>query len=212
MTAHDLRNIINGIYGLNQLVTDKLNGHLDTEIKQLLDLISKQCETGIELTTGLVYSYQQSYFSVNKLLKELQKIHCYRANKKNIQLAITLPDKEIYIQTARSKLIRVLDNLLDNAVKFTPREGKVSINLAQKENKAIITISDTGIGIPNSFNSVIFDKQPQIQRTGTENEPSTGLGLYISKQLIDELNGKIWFDSKENIGTTFYLSLETTEQ
>ncbi|HDR50950.1 MAG TPA: ATP-binding protein [Mariniphaga anaerophila] len=74
--------------------------------------------------------------------------------------------------------------------------------------KAIISISDTGIGIPADFHPLIFNKFPQTQRPGTENEPSTGLGLYISKQLTEELQGNLWFRSVENRGTTFYLSLD----
>lgn len=213
LTAHDLRNIINGIYGLNNLVADKLKGNSDPEIHQLTELINSQCELGLDLTSGLVKSYKQSCFSANKLLTELQQIYQYRANKKAISLTTILPENETFLQTERSKLIRVLDNLLDNSIKFTTKKGKVTLNLTQTEDKKIIiSITDTGIGIPDNFHFSLFDKKPHIQRIGTENEPSTGLGLYISKQLMDELNGKIWFESKENIGTTFYLSLNSTDK
>lgn len=209
LTAHDLRNIINGIYGLNRLLADKLNGLSDPEIHELTGLITSQCELGTELTTGLLLSYQRSNFMLNRLLSELQRLHQYRADRKEIVLTVSLPDKELYVRTERTKLIRILDNLLDNAVKFTPRQGQITISLTEQENKAFISVSDTGIGIPEHLQALLFDRQPQIQRQGTENEPSSGLGLYISKQLSEELNGELWFDSKENTGTTFYLSLDT---
>jgi two-component system sensor histidine kinase VicK len=103
----------------------------------------------------------------------------------------------------------VLDNLVNNGIKFTPRQGQIILGLKLHDKKVIISVTDTGIGIPADFYPLIFNKLPQIQRPGTENEPSTGLGLYISKQLTDELRGNLWFRSAENKGTTFYLSLST---
>ncbi|WP_051590719.1 sensor histidine kinase [Flavobacterium daejeonense] len=212
LAAHDFRNIINGIYGLNQLLSEKLNRDADPEIQEYLKLIATQCELGTELTSGLILPYQQSWFNLNELLTELQQTHQHRANSKNITLTVSFSNKDIYLRTDRTKLIRVLNNLFDNALKFTPRKGLITTKLTQQDNKALISIIDTGIGIPKSFHSTLFDKQPQTERTGTENEVSTGLGLYISKKLTEELNGQLWFESTENNGTTFHLSIDKTNK
>ncbi len=209
LAAHDLKSILARIYGLNDFLLDKLNGHADPEFAELTGLISSQCKLGMDITAGLVLSYKQNIFSLNDLLAKQARLYKYQADRKNIKLSIELFDKDVYVQNQSELFIRVLDNLFDNAVKFTARHGSIKIALHQQDNKAIISVSDTGIGIPENFHTLLFDRQGYHQRTGTENEPSTGLGLYISKQLTEEMTGQLWFESKEHIGTTFYLSLDT---
>ncbi|MGG7036823.1 MAG: sensor histidine kinase [Flavobacterium sp.] len=208
LTAHDLKSILARIYSLNDFLQDKLNGHTDPEFEELTGLISSQCKLGMNITEGLVLSYNRDVFSLNDLLTKQALLYKYQADHKNIRLNVELSDKEIYVQNQSDLLTRVLDNLLDNSLKFTTRQGQITIGLGQQDTKAIISVSDTGIGISEYIQPLLFDRQPQIQRKGTENEPSTGLGLYISKQLTEELNGQLWFESKEHIGTTFYLSLD----
>ena len=210
MTAHDLRSIIGGIYGLTQIIEEKLEERPNPEIKQLTELITKQCELGIDVSTGLVKDYKQDIYSLNELLASQANLYQYKATRKNIKLDTDFPDEEIYAKTKPGLLIRVLDNLFDNAVKFTPRKGQVTLGLKRQGQRAVIFIKDTGIGIPADFHHQLFKKHKQTHRPGTENEPSTGLGLAISNQLTKELKGKLWFKSTENKGTTFYLSLSSS--
>jgi two-component system sensor histidine kinase VicK len=209
MTAHDFRNIIGGISGLVHILEEKLNGHPDPEIRELTGLIVSQCELGIDISTGLVKDYKQDICSLKELLNTQAHIYQYKAARKKITVNTDFVVQDIYVQTKPGILIRVLDNLVNNAIKFTPRGGNIIVGLKLRNKKAIIFVTDTGIGIPPDFRPLLFNKLRQIQRPGTENEPSTGLGLYISKQLTKELKGKLWFDSTENKGTTFYLSLST---
>lgn len=209
MTAHDFRSIIGSIYGLTYILEEKLKEHPDPEIKELTGLIATQCELGIDVATGLVKDYKQDICSLKELLTTQANLYQYKAAQKNITLHTDFPVPNVYVQTKAGLLIRVLDNLFDNALKFTPRQGHIIIGLKLRGQKAIISVKDTGIGIPLGFRPLIFGKCRQIQRPGTENEPSTGLGLFISKQLTKELQGKLWFKSAENIGTTFYLSLSS---
>ncbi|MFN3664575.1 MAG: sensor histidine kinase [Sediminibacterium sp.] len=210
LTAHDLRSIFSGIYGLNNILADKLKMQADPELFELIKLISSQCELGLDVISGLVKSYQLSYFSLNKLISDLLYTYRYQADLKEITLEISLPDREIYISSERVKLVRVLNNLLDNAIKFTHRFGSITISLKQENNQITIEVRDTGIGIPNSFYSDLFSKRPKIQRQGTEDEPTTGLGLYICKQLITDLKGHLSFRSVEHKGTTFNIILDAS--
>lgn len=209
MTAHDFRNIIGGIFGLTHILEEKLTGHPDPEIKELTGLIAMQCELGMDISTGLVQDYKQDICSLKKLLTTQVHIYQYEAGRKKITVNTDFVVHDIYVQTKPGILIRVLDNLVNNAIKFTPRGGNIIIGLKLRDNKAIIFVTDTGIGIPPDFRPLLFNKLRQTQRPGTENEPSTGLGLYISKKLVEELQGKLWFRSVENKGTTFYLALST---
>lgn len=211
MTAHDLRGVIARIYGLNLLVEEEAKEHPDKELKKLTALITSQCKLGIDLTAGLVDAYKESICSLTELLTRHIALYRYQAENKGIELTTDIPKMDIYVKTRHVPLIRVLDNLFDNAVKFTPRYGSIKIILTQADNKAVISITDTGIGIPKSFQPMLFEKNIQTQRPGTENESSTGLGLYIIKQLTEELKGTIWYESIENRGTTFYVSLDSRQ-
>lgn len=208
ITAHDLRSVISSIHGLNLILKEKLAGHADVEFQELTGLISSQCEFGLNITGEMVKSYKWDIISLNNLLVKHTRLYKYQAEGKNITLNIELAEKDIYVQTEADLLTRLLDNLFDNAMKFTPRRGSIKIALQQQDNKAVISVTDTGIGIPEKYQLLLFDRQADVQRVGTENEPSTGLGLYISQQLIKELNGELRFESKEYLGTTFYISLD----
>ena len=210
-TAHDLRSIIARIYGLNLLVEEKVQEHPGKELRKLTALIKSQCQQGLDLTTGLVDTYKASLCSLTALLTRQITLYRYQAENKGIELTTDIPHKDIYVETYPVSLIRILDNLFDNAVKFTPRFGSIKITLTPVDNEAVISFSDSGIGIPESFEPLLFEKDIQTQRPGTENERSTGLGLYSIKQMVKELNGSIWYESIENSGSTFYVSLKSRQ-
>ena len=100
----------------------------------------------------------------------------------------------------------VFRNLLTNAVKFTRPEGTITINAYRVDNKIIISVSDTGIGIPDSNRDGLFTLN-SITTEGTRQEKGTGLGLLLCKEFVEKNNGRIWFETEEQKGTTFYFSL-----
>jgi two-component system sensor histidine kinase VicK len=108
-------------------------------------------------------------------------------------------------------LARVLDNLLSNAVKFTHPGGQITLSLQQEANKVILKVRDNGVGIPQSLQGSVFEKFTKANRSGTEGETTTGLGLFIAKQIVEWHNGKIWLESREGEGTTFYVELPLGE-
>jgi two-component system sensor histidine kinase VicK len=101
-----------------------------------------------------------------------------------------------------------LENLISNAVKFTHAGGEVRISLKNKAQKVLMQVSDTGIGIPSKWQKNIFDKFTKANRKGTQGETTTGLGLYIVKQIVDLHKGKIWVESEENKGTSFFIEFK----
>lgn len=209
LAAHDLRGVIARISGLHGLLQAKVNAHPDLNVQELTGMIATQCKLGIDITSGIVRTYKQDLCSLNDLLATQIHLYKYQADRKNITLTVDLPDKNVCVHTKTGLLIRILDNLFDNAIKFTTQHGNIKTTLRQEGNKALISVQDTGIGIPENIQHQLFEKHRQTQRLGTENEASTGLGLYICKQIIEELKGELWFNSIENVGTTFYISLET---
>jgi signal transduction histidine kinase len=107
------------------------------------------------------------------------------------------------------KLWRVFSNLISNAIKFSPEKSKINVTLEMKGEEAIIAIRDHGIGIPENLQDKIFSMSPDAKRKGTAGEPSFGLGLAICKQIVEANNGKIWFESEVNKGTSFFVSFSS---
>jgi two-component system sensor histidine kinase VicK len=133
----------------------------------------------------------------------------FKAQNKSIQIEVRFPKEPVYGWVDPEKFRRVLENLVSNALKFSKPEGKVIITLKKEGGKALILIQDHGIGIPAKLLPSIFNKFTQARRIGTQGEPTTGLGLYIVKQIIEKQGGKIWVESQEDVKTTFYIQLNS---
>ena len=101
----------------------------------------------------------------------------------------------------------ILINLFSNAFKFTPKGGKIDFETKKKDDIILLTVSDSGCGIPRRQQSKIFTKFFRADTARELDTKGTGLGLYIVKALVEALNGKIWFESKEGQGTIFYLAV-----
>jgi two-component system sensor histidine kinase VicK len=129
------------------------------------------------------------------------------AQTKGINLDFHYPEGPVYASVNPDKFTRALSNLLSNAVKFTRAGGQVTISLQNKGHRALLQVSDNGIGIPEHLQASIFQKFTRAIRLGTQGEATTGLGLYIVKQIVEKHKGKIWVESQENVGTTFYMEL-----
>ena len=107
------------------------------------------------------------------------------------------------------KLLRmVIQNLFSNAIKYTPDGGKIAVQLIMEDSNSItLRIADTGYGIPKNQYDKIFTKLFRADNVIGKDTEGTGLGLYIAKSIVEQSNGKLWFESEENVGTTFHVTL-----
>lgn len=144
-------------------------------------------------------------FSLSDLLNELVEISQKLAVQKKIKVEGRI-DKDIKIRGFTDRLSLGLLNIIDNAIKYTPQQGKITISLFKKKNNAVIQITDTGIGIPGRDLSSVFDRFYRGSNARDESG-GTGLGLSISKAIIEVLHGKISLKSQPQIGTTVTVSL-----
>jgi two-component system, OmpR family, sensor histidine kinase VicK len=115
--------------------------------------------------------------------------------------------ESLHINTDEVKLLQVVNNLASNAIKFSPSTESITICITDNDEEVIVSVRDSGIGIPQLIQPSIFERQPGAGRTGLNGEKSMGLGLSICKNLIQLMGGKIWFESAEGEGSTFYISL-----
>jgi two-component system sensor histidine kinase VicK len=105
----------------------------------------------------------------------------------------------------------VINNLISNSLKFTPDGGTISINLEERGEVVRISVSDTGIGIPEEYRESLFDKFSKARRPGLRGEASVGLGMSIIKTIVEWHQGKIWFDTEVNRGTTFCIEIPASK-
>ncbi len=116
-------------------------------------------------------------------------------------------EEKIYVPIDEYKFIQVINNLISNAIKFTPDGGVITVRIKPEKETVQISVSDTGVGIPEHLQEGLFEKFTKARRPGLKGEPSVGLGMSIIKTIVEWHGGKIWFESKENKGTTFHIEL-----
>ena len=131
------------------------------------------------------------------------------ANDKELRIDFVTNVPNVLIELNEGKFLRVINNLLVNAIKFSHRKEKitVSLNLQFERSSVIIKVRDHGIGVPDAMKSIIFAKFTKASRRGTEGEKSLGLGMSIVKRIVELHNGLIWLESNENEGTTVFIEL-----
>ena len=122
------------------------------------------------------------------------------------ELELDLPAAGVVVEADREKLFQVLLNLVDNAVKFSPDGGRISISARRRAESAEVRIADEGIGIPRADQQRIFSKFFRAEGTGPGVE-GTGLGLFLARGLLLAMGGRIWVESKEGRGSTFVFEL-----
>ncbi|ALO02897.1 cell wall metabolism sensor histidine kinase WalK [Lactiplantibacillus paraplantarum] len=115
--------------------------------------------------------------------------------------------RDLWVEIDTDKFTQVLDNIMNNAIKYSPDGGVVTCRLLETHNQVIISISDQGLGIPRADLAHVFDRFFRVDKARSRAQGGTGLGLAISKEVVQMLGGRIWVDSVEGKGSTFYISL-----
>lgn len=210
IVAHDLRNPIGGIYGIAEMMLYE-EGRTK-EDREALEMIKTSGKLSLDLVSDLLLAHTKT----NELEKEPVNLgEMLRYCVDILQPKAALKEQQIDLQVKanlsilanQEKLWRVVSNLIANAIKFSPKGSSIQVNLQKEAQHALISVKDDGIGIPEELASKIFDMYTDAKRTGTAGEQSFGLGLAISKQLVEAQGGKLWFESKPGFGTTFYVEL-----
>jgi signal transduction histidine kinase len=210
--AHDLRNPLSGMIGLaNAIIEDESSD----ENKHMLKLLEATGVHSLEMINELLkYGLADENEAVSKqpldlkeLLRDSVELLQFKANEKKQTILFEGGDKPIITQINHEKIWRVFNNLIVNAIKFSHEQGIITVGIKTKGKKIIVSIADNGIGIPEKDKEKIFDMFTTAKKSGTNGEQPFGLGLSISKRIIENHNGKIWFDSVHEVGTTFYIEL-----
>ena len=213
--AHDLKTPFHSILGLSEIIKDEAK-HLDIEtVEQYAGIIHSTSKNTFQLLENLLdwariqrsqISFKPVSIILKKLVNEVVELMEEKSNSKMITVLNNIPDNQI-VSADEDMLKTVLRNLVSNALKFTPVNGKIEIHVVSKENSIEISVKDTGTGMKQDDISKIFKIGSSFSKRGTENENGTGLGLVLCKEFVEKQGGKIWVESEEGKGSTFTFSI-----
>jgi PAS domain S-box-containing protein len=213
--AHDLRSPFNGFLGLTQIMAEKLPDMTLDEIQEIAVTMRNSADNLYSLLENLLeWSLMQRGLTTfaPKLFLLMPKISgcmalALEAANKEIEICYDVPE-DLTIFADGNMLESVIRNLFSNAVKFTPRGGKILIAAKELTDKSIeISIKDTGIGMTKETIHNLFRLDINTSREGTEGESSTGLGLIICKDFIEKHGGTLHVESEEEKGSVFYFTI-----
>jgi len=211
--GHDLRGPIGAFQGLLQLLKNKEINQteflqfvpkLRTDIDNISFTLNNLLSWGQTQMNGTVT--QPSVVSIDLVVKDNINLLSEIASKKSIKMVSQLAENTLAWSDADQMDI-VIRNLLSNALKFTPKNGAVTINAHEKKEEWVVSIRDTGVGIDKETQDKIFAQNSNITTYGTDNEKGTGLGLSLCKEMVENNNGSIWVESVLRKGTCFFFTV-----
>lgn len=188
----------------------------DEKLQSSLSFIREMCERNLTLIRSMVNHefLKSSNVHIRKeranLVWEIEDIiRFYRRSplSQSKVFKLTYSAEKIYVYLDSMKFMQVINNLISNAIKFTKTGGTIALNLEDRPESVLISVSDDGVGIPQNIRPYVFEPGREGLRKGLKGEDSGGLGLGISKKIVELHEGKIYFVSEEGMGTTFYIEL-----
>jgi PAS domain S-box-containing protein len=215
IAAHDLKNPLSAIAGLAEVMLLAAQPNPD-EIREYATLIKESSERMFLLITNLLdvnaiesgnLKLSLQHIDIINLLKNLIKDYQARAISKNICLHFSAETQSCWIYSDENTVLQIMDNLISNAIKYSPIDKSVFIKVSILENVIYCSVRDEGQGISEADQQKLFGKFTRLTAKPTGGEHSTGLGLFIVKKLVDALHGQVWCESGLGIGTAFVVEL-----
>jgi len=218
IAAHQLRTPLSAIKWTLKMILDGDLGSLTKEQREFLEKTYQSNERIINLINDLLnvtrieegrYIYKPQTTEILPIIESLLKSYEGMIQKKNLTLELKKPPKLPKVKVDIEKISLAIQNLLENAIIYNVPNGKIEITLEDKGEEIQISVKDTGIGIPKDQQQRMFTKFFRGSNAMKIDTEGSGLGLFITKNIIDAHGGKIWFESEEGKGTTFYFTLPT---
>jgi signal transduction histidine kinase len=219
VVSHDLKGPFNRIFALVHLIS--LSGENFTEEqKEYLGKIHQIVADGLGMVRNLLDNRKfedkgidllPEKLDISAVVSSMVKNYSVLSEKKKIQIHLTAP-QQLVLTTDKMCLTRIMDNLLSNALKFSPPETNVYVIVREISEFIEIMVKDEGPGIPLSDQQKLFQKYQPLTPRPTGGESSTGLGLYLIQTMISKMGGEVFYETEENKGATFVIRLRKSEQ
>lgn len=218
--AHDLRGSLNPLRDLTRITAENFEIYSVPKLKEIIrmqfqttDNLSKLLETLLlwaRVQQGMIEYHPQQIDLENVITWNIQ-LALLSAKQKQIPLTSTVEKKTYLVYADFNMIDTIVRNLISNALKFTYSGGSVIIAAIANERDVTMSVADTGTGIPAEDLSKLFRIDAKYKQPGTNHEPGTGLGLILCKEFVEKHGGKIWVESEEGKGSTFYVSFPKAE-
>jgi len=217
VVTHELRTPLSALRGALDMLPRLLGEDLPAKAKRSLDLSLQGCERLTSLVNDLLevgkaesgsMSFNIQSCNVNDLLNRAVEMNAEYARQFHVSISFRPVSGDYIIQVDENRFQQIMANLLSNAAKFSPPDGVIRIGTDAENQELIINVTDHGSGIPPEFQKRIFQK---FARSHSE-KPGTGLGLNITKTMVEKMGGRIWFVSEEGEGTSFFIAFPLSSQ
>ncbi len=221
LASHQLRGPLSVIQGYISMILDQDYGEVPVQMRDPLErslrsskalglLISDYLDVAQIEKGQMEYVFEK--FNLSELLEEITSEFRLVSEKAGLDFEFNKNEQEIFIKADKNKIRQIISNIIDNAIKYTPK-GSVKISIQKDNHKTIIKVTDTGIGIEKEKVKEIFNKFARTSQAIKMNVTGTGLGLFVAKIMTEAQDGKIWVKSDGlNKGSTFYVSLPIAKE
>ncbi len=216
VVSHELRTPLTSIRGSLGLILGGVVGQFSDKAKNLLDIANNNCDRLLHLINDILdvekiesgkINFQMMPVDIAKIVKESITANYMYGEKFGVKIALVESVSGIIVNVDFDRMMQVMANLISNAVKFSKRGDSVDVAIKVLNNKVRVSITDYGSGIPLDFQPIIFQKFSQADAINTRGKGGTGLGLNISKSIIEKLGGSIGFITEPDKLTVFYFDL-----
>jgi two-component system sensor histidine kinase/response regulator len=213
--AHDLKSPFNSIIGFSDLLIEQIHNKDYRGIEESAEIIQQSSNRAMDLLMNLMeWSQSQTgrieftpkTLEVVSLINEIALLFDDIAGQKSITIKRSLPPNALVVAD-KAMISTVLRNLISNAIKFSYPDGEIVISAKEIKNELTVSVTDNGVGISKASINELFRIDKNHSTQGTLNEKGTGLGLLLCKEFVEKHGGKIWIESEEGIGSTFYFTL-----
>jgi signal transduction histidine kinase len=218
--SHELRTPLNAIIGFSEVLVDRMFGELNEKQEEYLKDIHASGQHLLSLINDILdlskieagrMELELADFDLPTAIDNALTLVRERAGRRGITLGCELDERVGMIQGDERKVKQVLLNILSNALKFTPEEGRIDVRAALKEGTVEISVTDTGVGIAPEDQEAIFEEFRQVG-TSDKKVEGTGLGLALSRRFVEMHAGLIWVQSEEGVGSTFTFTIPVRRQ
>ena len=219
--SHDIRGPVSSFHGVSRIIKYAVNSKHTDQLLEIAEEIDKSTDQMSALLDNLLKwaTQQQDHITIvpeklsaNELIKSAGEMFLNMAKSKNIELNFET-QSDVSLWADQNTTHTILRNLINNAIKFTPESGNVTVSLTTRDDQAVISVKDTGIGIDKDELSDLFELKAQKSKFGTSGEKGLGLGLQLVKEFAGMNNGRIEVESSVDAGSTFsiYIPLYDVE-
>ncbi len=215
LTSHEMKTPLGIIRGYAALLREGHYGDIDPQAKEIIGKIEFAAEDLVNLVDNVInlrkveegrMEYEMEDVDFVKLARQAAEELGHMATSKGLDMSFSAPDREIMVRADEQKLRHIIQNFLDNAVKYT-RKGYVRAKVIEEERNAVFSVEDSGVGIPHEVIPALFQEFVRDERIRREIR-GTGLGLYVARVFAEAHGGRVWVESGgEDKGSAFYLSV-----